>query len=298
MQQMNRRFFTEWLRRSSTRTLQADEPGGRSAGAKASESERHQAAGLYRHASGAGMPLLGAAAVALGAIGMIRGDFTLVWHPVTDALPYRSILAYAAAVLFATAGMMLLVRRFVTLAGVALAALFGLLSIGWFWRVISYPELIGTWLGFAEQIAIAIGALAVAARQLPGRDRLAQLTSIAFGICQIVFALSHFISFKETVAMTPAWLPGGRAFWAIATGVAHLAGGIALITGARALLATRLLAIMFSTFGLLVWLPRLYEGPYDPVSWSGNFINLALVGAVLAVGDLLTDDKARVEANS
>ena len=87
--------------------------------------------------------------------------------------------------------------------------------------------------------------------------------------------------------MTPAWLPPGPTFWAVATGVVHLAGGAALIIGFRPVATTRLLAAMFAIFGILVWLPRLVAEPTAAVPWAGNAINLALTGAVLALGDLL-----------
>lgn len=234
-----------------------------------------------------GTRIAGAAALALGAIGLLRGDFTIVWHPVSDALYWRTELAYAAAILFVLAGVGSQHRRTIIPAGMVLCALYLLLSLGWLSRVFALPGVIGTWLGFSEQIALAIGAAAIAL-QTPGYSRKAATACrVAFGACQLVFGLAHFLSLPETVAMTPAWLPPGRTFWALATGAAHFAGGVALIAGFRPVATTRALAAMFAMFGLLVWLPRLVAEPSAAVPWAGNAINLALVGAVLALGDLL-----------
>ena len=44
--------------------------------------------------------------------------------------------------------------------------------------------------------------------------------------------VEHFgYAFKETSNMVPGWIPGGRRFWAAATGVAHLAAGAAILSG-------------------------------------------------------------------
>lgn len=234
-----------------------------------------------------GARIAGAAALALGAIGLIRGDFTIVWHPVSEALYWRTELAYATAFLFILAGLGSQHRRTVIPAGLVLCALYLFLSLGWLNRVFALPGVIGTWLGFSEQIALAIGAAAISLQAVGHSPRATTACRVAFGACQLVFGLAHFLSLPETVAMTPAWLPPGRTFWALATGAAHFAGGVALITGFRPVAAARALAAMFAMFGLLVWLPRLVAEPSAAVPWAGNAINLALVGAVLALGDLL-----------
>lgn len=241
-----------------------------------------------------GTRVAGAAALALGAIGLIRGDFTIVWHPVSEALHWRTGLAYTAAIVFVLTGLGIQHRRTVVPAGSMLCVLYLLLSLGWLNRVFALPGVIGTWLGFSEQIALAIGAAAIALRAMGSSPMAATACRVALGVCQLVFGLGHFLSLPETVAMTPAWLPPGPTFWALATGAVHFAGGVALITGVRPVAATRALAAMFAMFGLLVWLPRLAAEPSDAVPWAGNAINLALIGAVLALGDLLArQDQAR-----
>lgn len=234
-----------------------------------------------------GRRVSGAAALALGAIGLVRGDFTPVWHPVPETLPGRTELAYAAAILFVLTGLGVQWRRAAIPAGVVLSALYLLLSVGWLRRVFALPGVIGTWLGFSEQVALAIGAGAIALHALDRSPKAATALRVAFGTCQLVFGLGHFLSLPETVAMTPAWLPPGATFWALATGAVHFAGGAALIIEFKAVATTRLLAAMFATFGLLVWVPRFVAEPFTEVPWAGNAINLALIGAVLALGDLL-----------
>jgi hypothetical protein len=209
-------------------------------------------------------------------------------------LPWGTRIAGTAALALGAIGLLFILagvgcqqRRTLIPAGLILCALYLLLSLGWLNRVFALPGVIGTWLGFSEQIALAIGGAAIALQALGHRPRAATACRVAFGICQLIFGLGHFLSLPETIALTPAWLPPGQAFWALATGVAHFAGGAALIIGFRPVATTRLLAAMFAMFGLLVWLPLLVADPSAAVPWAGNAINLALIGAVFALGDLL-----------
>jgi hypothetical protein len=87
--------------------------------------------------------------------------------------------------------------------------------------------------------------------------------------------------------MVPAWLPPGTRFWAIATGVADLAAGLALLTGPLALVAARMATLMFLGFGALVWLPMLLAMPTDQTTWAGNAINLAIAAGAWAMADLI-----------
>jgi uncharacterized membrane protein YphA (DoxX/SURF4 family) len=99
--------------------------------------------------------------------------------------------------------------------------------------------------------------------------------------------VAHLIYVKETAAMVPNWLPPNPKFWAVATGGAHLAAGLALLSGIAALPAARLATVMFVGIGLLVWLPRLVAQPAMHMVWSGNGVNLALVGGVWVVADAI-----------
>jgi uncharacterized membrane protein YphA (DoxX/SURF4 family) len=87
--------------------------------------------------------------------------------------------------------------------------------------------------------------------------------------------------------MVPTWIPGGSAFWAWLTGLAHLAAGLALIAGIQPILAARLLAAMFLVFQLCVWAPGLFTVPANHVIWSGNAVNLSAVAAAWVLADWL-----------
>src|SRR5215831_884416 len=86
------------------------------------------------------------AMIALGIMGLVKGDFTVVWAPVPKGVPGREVLVYLTALISLASGLGLLWRRTAALAArVLLAAL-----ILWFllWRVRALflaPLIEGTW---------------------------------------------------------------------------------------------------------------------------------------------------------
>lgn len=91
-----------------------------------------------------------------------------------------------------------------------------------------------------------------------------------------------------TVPMVPKWLPPGGELWAGATGVFHIAAGVAILTRLQARRAAILLTVMCVTFTALVHLPMLLADPPSRTVWSENGFKLALVGAAWAVADSLS----------
>ena len=67
--------------------------------------------------------IYGLAAVALGLLGLVWGDFAAVWQPVPKDLPGRTALAYAVAIAFLLAGLAIQWRRSAGLGALALTAL-------------------------------------------------------------------------------------------------------------------------------------------------------------------------------
>jgi hypothetical protein len=236
-----------------------------------------------------GRHVYGLAAIALGLIGLCWGDFASVWQPLPIDFAARKQLAYAAALLLLAGGVAIQWRRTAKPASLVLAALYAVFVLGWARRVVAAPQIFGTWLGVAEQSALVVGGIIafVSLRETAATARMAKAGRIVFGVCLVVFGVAHLVYVGETAAMVPNWLPPGSKFWALATGGAHLAAGLALLSGIAALLAARLATAMFAGFGLLVWLPMLVAHPNLHVNWGGNAINLALVGAIWVIADTI-----------
>lgn len=234
-----------------------------------------------------GSRIYGLAAALVGGVILVWQDFTSTWQPIPGSFPDRALFAYAAGGLFVVAGVSLVLRRWERLAALVTAVLTLVFAAGWTGRIAGQPHVFGTWLGLAEQMAVVLGGLAVFAAALGRAGPMAQGLRVLFGICLLAFGTAHLLYVTETAAMVPAWLPPGTRFWAIATGVADLAAGLALLAGPFALVAARLATLMFVGFGALVWLPMLMAMPTDQTTWAGNAINLAIAAAAWAMADLI-----------
>jgi uncharacterized membrane protein YphA (DoxX/SURF4 family) len=238
-----------------------------------------------------GWRVFGLGVMALGMVSLARGDFD-PGQPVPKDFPDRTALAYAAAVFMLLAGAAVAWRRTAAWGAAALAAYYALIVVilmdG---RVVlaHYAEF-GAYSGGAEQLAIAVGGLIVYAANAridaALAARLTRLGQLAFGVCALLFGGAHFFYMNLTAPLVPKWLPT-QEFWAYATGVGHIAAGIAILTGVRARLAAILLTAMFASFTPLVHGPMLLADPSSPMNWTENALNLALIGSAWVVVDSL-----------
>jgi uncharacterized membrane protein len=248
----------------------------------------------------AGIHVYGLGAIALGLVGLVWGDFAAVWQPVPASTPYRTVLAYIAAVSLLAAGASIQWRRIAQAGVVVLAILYLISALLWLPRVVGYPQIFATWGGFFEQFSLVAAALVVYASLAPSDSAwavgTARIGRSLYGICALSFALDHFFALKETARMVPAWIPLGQQFWAVATGIFHLLSGIAILSGVLAVLASRLLTAMLVTFGALVWAPSLFATPHEHVVWAGNAINLALAGAAWVIADYIASRHEQVQS--
>jgi hypothetical protein len=144
--------------------------------------------GGERAVNDVGRYVYGAAAIALGLVGLAWGDFATVWHPVQDYTPFRTPLAYLSALAILAAGLALQWRRTAAPAFLLLAAFFTIFAFLWAPRIVLLPHIVATWAGFAEQLAVAIagilGWLALRDRKAPPRARLAAALRITFGFAR------------------------------------------------------------------------------------------------------------------
>ena len=113
----------------------------------------------------------------------------------------------------------------------------------------NYTEF-GSYSGAAEQLAIASGGLIIYAAcariDAALAARLTRVGQLAFGVCALLFGGAHFFYMNLTVPLVPKWLPPSQEFWAYATGIGHIAAGVAILTGVQARLAAILLTAMFA----------------------------------------------------
>ncbi|HMI41928.1 MAG TPA: DoxX family membrane protein [Sphingomicrobium sp.] len=242
-----------------------------------------------------GIRVYGLGAVALGLVGLAWGDFALQWQPVPDGVPGRTVLAYATGAALMLAGAVLFWRRTTAFGAAALTALYAagvVLLHGP--RVAAHPLALAEWSGAAEQLVLVAGGL-IAYASWGKIDpalaaRLSRLARLGFGACLLVFGAAHFLYLEFTAAMVPKWIPPGQMFWACATGAAHIAAGLAILSGVQARLAAMLITAMFAGFSILLHIPNLLADPASHLNWVINAINLALTGAAWVVADSLASE--------
>jgi uncharacterized membrane protein YphA (DoxX/SURF4 family) len=239
-----------------------------------------------------GWRVYGLGVMALSLVCLAWGTFD-PGQPVPKAFPDRAALAYAAAAFMLVAGAAVEWRRTAAGGAAALAAYYALIVVVLMnGRVVlaHYAEF-GAYSGAAEQLAIAAGGLIVYAAyariDAPLAARLTRLGQLAFGVCALLFGGAHFFYMNLTAPLVPKWLPPSQAFWAYATGIGHIAAGVAILTGVRARLAAILLTAMYLAFTLLVHSPMLLADPSSHANWSESALNIALIGAAWVVADSL-----------
>jgi uncharacterized membrane protein YphA (DoxX/SURF4 family) len=258
-----------------------------------------------------GIRIYGLGAIATGLVGLVWGDFALQWEPVAASFPGRTGLAYIFSALLVVAGAAVNGRRSSAIVGAA--ALVGLYAVVVVLmhgaQIVQHPGAYYTWSGAAEQLALLAGGVAAYAYlagsadvatdggrgESPHNTPASRVALIAMGASLLMFGVAHFVYLGFTASMVPAWLPAGQKFWAIFTGAAHLAAGIALLSGITARLAAVLLTVMFAMFSALIHLPLLIADPHNHLSWVMNAINLALTGAAWAIATVLSQTNARRE---
>jgi len=241
-----------------------------------------------------GWRVYGLGIIAVAMVCFAFGDFH-PGQPVPKEFPARTELAYAVAVFMLVAGAAVEWRRTLPLAAAAITAYWALVVVvlmnGRVWLA-HYAEFL-PYESTAIQLAITAGGLIVYANSAsidPAlAARLTRVGQLAFGVCALVFGTAHFLYMNLTAPLVPKWLPPSQEFWAYATGIFHIAGGIAILIGVKARLAAILLTVMFALFSVMVHIPMAIADPGNHWIWNENAVNIALIGAAWVVADSLAE---------
>lgn len=232
-----------------------------------------------------------AAMIGLGILGLVYGDFALVWQPVAKELPLRQVLAYACAVVALTGGLGLLWTRTAALAsGVLLVYLLLWLILLRLPALLTAPGVEISWLGCGETAVMVAGGWALFAYFADQSPRLkfatgksgVRIARFLFGLAVIPCGLAHLVYAAETAALVPAWLPWPLG-WAYLTGIAYIAAGIAVLLNAYARLAAILTTAMMALITLLVWVPAVAAAPGGRFQLTASVTSATLAAAACAV---------------
>ena len=241
--------------------------------------------------SNLGLYVYGLAAIFLGLLGLVSGDFATTWQNVGPNVPFRAPLAYLTAVVELGAGIAVLWPSTARAGALALTILYSIFTLLWvpksFVNLGNYDPIGNVF----EEFALVAASLVLFATFSPAGSSIARRRPffvLLFGLCPISFGIVHIIDMPGLLNPIPGWLPPNKMFWAYVTTMGFFAAAVAILTGIMAPLAARLLTAEIVIFELLVWIPALSAAPRNHFNWAANAISIALAGASWVVSDVIS----------
>jgi len=249
---------------------------------------------MTRKQTGFGHAVFAATLIVLGVLGLGRGEFTSLWSGVPEGFPARSALAYLCAFISLASGIGLLWQRTAIIASRALLTVFLLWLLVFRMPVIfRAPTSTGAWwaTGYTTVLVATAWVLYTWFADDWDRRRLGfasgegglRIARALYGLGLIPFGIAHFTYLERTVSMVPGWLPWHLPF-AIATGCAFIAAGLAVVIGVHARLAATLSGFEFGLFTVLVWIPVIVGHP-SPSDWREFVTSWVLTVCAWVVAD-------------
>lgn len=245
--------------------------------------------------------------IGLGVLGLVFGDFALVWQPVPASLPGRHAFAYGSGLLMLGSGISLLFRRFATSSA---CIIFPYLFV---WLLLKVPALIvaarmeAVWLGFGEIAVLFAGGWVLFATLVRTRSgsmpdfvagqRGIRLATLLFGLSLIPIGLSHIVYPQETVELIPAWLPF-RVGLAYLTGAVQISCGLGLLFSILPRVAAMIEAGMVGLFALFVWVPALIATPGGRLPWTAFLITWFFAASSWVVADSIVPNQGAPRAKT
>jgi uncharacterized membrane protein len=118
-----------------------------------------------------------------------------------------------------------------------------------------------------------------------GWDKLIALGCVFIAVSLAVFAPEHFYGPKFIQSMAPSWMPA-HWFWPYFVGCALLAAATSLTVRKFVRLSSTLLALMFSLFVCMIYIPSVLAHPKNRFTWIYALRDLSFAGGAWALAGL------------
>jgi uncharacterized membrane protein len=250
---------------------------------------------------GLGHVLLAIAVASLAILKLTFHDFAAIWHSNPAGSPWQEAWQYGSALVLLAASVGLCFSRTAVAGASTIGAYFAIWAVADVAPILSKPLSVGSWYGLCEVLTslagicilyIALRWQSRGSKRAIAGERAVRAAQVLFGLTCIFYGNSHFTYADYTASMVPTWLPSRLGF-AYFTGASYIAAGVGIILGILPRLATTLVAIMVSLFGLLVWVPSFFANPKPAWAtplrneWSELEVSLLLAAAAWIVADSL-----------
>ncbi|MDQ2766935.1 MAG: hypothetical protein M3Y30_07235 [Gemmatimonadota bacterium] len=245
-----------------------------------------------------GRALFAIAMAGLGVQCMLRGNAVPALEPVlgSSSLP---LIGWITGIVLVAAAVAALLRSTTYYGAATIAALLLL------WVLLLHipalavaPKNGGEWTGALETLALSGAAVVLYGlmRGAAGYERepepvaghAMKIGRIIYGICMPAFGVLHFVYIAYVAFVIPNWIPA-HVFFAYATGIAHVASGLGILTGVLSRVAAYCTAAMFGSWVLIVHSPRVWAHLHEPSEWTSMLIALGMCGGALLIASSLSN---------
>lgn len=238
-----------------------------------------------------GRMLFGAAAVLFGVIALMWYDAD-TWQNLQHIwrLPFGTIIGGFLMIAQIAGGIGIQFPRTRRLASVALCVVYLCFSLSCIPDIITasniYDRFGGSFFLFLSLLCGAIALYAAAEVNAARVVLFGRVARLGLGLCAISFALSQALLLRDTANLVPKWILPNQMFWAVLTTAAFGLAAVAILINRQARLAMRLMTLMLSLFGVIVWTPHVIARPKAHFNWSECALTFLVAGATWMVAEL------------
>jgi hypothetical protein len=228
-----------------------------------------------------------------GVASLLLGIACLVLHDQLISswqLPGDSAFLVVTSAALIAGGAAIQLPRTARIGAAILGSVYLIFSLTFVPGIFAQPTLYASWGNVFYQLPPVSGAIVAYYVTSPASSyaKIAcRAAVIILGLSYGSFAIEQIEFLARTASLVPKWVPPSGTFWTIATTIAFGLAAIAMVSGYKSLLASRLSALMLALFGITIWIPLLIADPKTHSNWSEGLETFAIAGAAWIVAERL-----------